>query len=133
MAKGSDDITMTLKLEGKDIGPVQLNMQVSKKIAIAGGESGIMSATCSTTGLDVINRAAAGRTFVFVHNTGTTNAIKVQSAPADGSTYLHIATINAGEFGILPLTAATVAHTKCRLITASGTSTCNYATFEMNN
>ena len=69
MAKGSDDITMTLKLEGKDIGPVRLNMQVSKKIAVAGGESGIMSAIASTTGLDVINRAAAGRTFVFVHNT----------------------------------------------------------------
>ena len=133
MAKGSDDITMTLKLEGKDIGPIKLNMQVSKKIAIAGGESGIMTATCSTTGLDLINRAAAGRTFVFVHNTGTTNAIKVQSAPADGSTYRHIATVNAGEFGIFPFTAATVANTKCRLLTASGTTTCNYATFEMNN
>ena len=88
MAKGSDDITMTLKLEGKDIGPVRLNMQVSKKIAVAGGESGIMSAIASTTGLDVINRAAAGRTFVFVHNTGTTNAIQVWSAPTDGSTLI---------------------------------------------
>jgi len=133
MAKGSDDITMTLKLEGKDIGPIKLNMQVSKKIAVAGGESGIMSATCSTTGLDIINRAAAGRTFVFIHNTGTTNAIKVQSAPTNGTTYSHIATVNAGEFGIFPLTAATVANTKCRLITASGTTSCNYATFEMNN
>jgi len=133
MAKGSDDITMTLKLEGKDIGPIKLNMQVSKKVAVAGGESGIMSATCSTTGLDIINRAATGRTFVFVHNTGTTNAIKLWSAPADGSTYVHIATINAGEFGIYPFTAATVANTKCRIFASAGTTTCNYATFEMNN
>jgi hypothetical protein len=132
MAKGTDSIKATIKLEGSDMGPVSLNLNKTSTLSVAGGNSGVASANIATTGVDIVgvSQATTGTTYVYVCNTGTT-AILVQSAAADGSTFTTIGSIGASEFGFFPFSAATIANCKIRLETASGTSTCTYAIFEM--
>ena len=134
MAKGSDDVKMTLKLEGTSIGPIALNLEKTKTLAVAGKVLGLHSGTAGADGTAdiILNRADyGGRCFTYIENTGT-NAITVGLSPDNGSNYYPLGTLNADEFGMFPFSAATPANLSIKLFTASGTSTCNWGNFEMS-
>jgi len=134
MAKGSDSIKMTLKLEGTSIGPIALNIERTKTLAVAGKVLGLYSGTVGADGTADLRLNPAdygGRCFTYIENTGT-NAITVGLSPDNGSNFYALGTLNADEFGIFPFSAATAANLEIKLYTASGTTTANWGNFEMS-
>lgn len=135
MAKGSDSIKMTLKLEGDNIGPMTLNIEKTKTLTVAGTNLGLMSGTIGADGTAdvIINRKTfSNRAFIYVENTGSTNAIRVGLSPDGGTTYYRLGTVNPGEFGMFPFDADTSSNLKAKLYTNSSTSTANWGVFEMS-